>query len=101
MRTLISYSHGLNMAMLMKNPDDTGDSYAADMIPYADADLSEQCNQYQTCAPLAGFVAAGKAVFNAEYSLAPTRFCPADNATGFNGARFPVSLTGKKRQPCR
>jgi len=100
MRTLISFAHGLGVSMLMKNPDDTGDSYAADMVPYADGVLSEQCNENGTCAALAGYTAAGKAVFNAEYNLATGQFCPADNARDFDGALFSVALAGP-RSPCR
>ena len=100
MRTLISFAHSRGVSMLMKNPDDTGDSYAADMVPYADGVLSEQCNEYGTCGALTGYVAAGKAVFNAEYALATSQFCPADDARGFNGARFETNLAGA-RNPCR
>jgi len=35
-----------------------------------------------------------KAIFNAEYSLATSSFCPADVAAGINGAKFDLSLTG-------
>jgi hypothetical protein len=41
-----------------------------------------------------------KAVFNAEYSVPTSQFCAADDALGFNGVRFPVSLNGR-REPCR
>ena len=40
--------HGLGLGWWIKNPDDTGDSYATDMYPLADAVLTEQCNQYST-----------------------------------------------------
>ena len=52
MTTLADYMHSLGLAWVIKNPDDTGDSYAADMEPLADLDLSEQCNQYGTCSAL-------------------------------------------------
>lgn len=98
MTTLADYMHGLGLAWFIKNPDDTGDSYATDMEPLADAVLTEQCNQYHTCGLLSAYV-GHKAVFNAEYSLKTSRFCPSDLALGFNGAKFNKALTGI-RKPC-
>ena len=49
MTTLANDMHGLGLAWWIKNPDDTGDSYATDMYPLADAVLTEQCNQFSTC----------------------------------------------------
>ena len=68
MTTLANYMHGLHLGWWIKNPDDTGDSYATDMYPLADAVLTEQCNQYSTCGSLGAYV-GHKAVFNAEYRL--------------------------------
>jgi hypothetical protein len=99
MTTLAGYIHSLGMGWWIKNPDDTGDSFATDMEPLADAVLTEQCNQYDTCGLLAAYV-GHKAVFNAEYRLKTSKFCPADDARDFNGARFNVGLTGV-RKPCR
>jgi hypothetical protein len=98
MTTLANYMHGLGLGWWIKNPDDTGDSYATDMYPLADAVLTEQCNQYDTCGLLSAYV-GHKAVFNAEYKLKPSKFCPHDDALGFNGAKFNVGLTGI-RKPC-
>jgi hypothetical protein len=99
MTTVAGYMHGLGLGWWIKNPDDTGDSYASDMYPLADAVLTEQCNQYSTCGFLSAYV-GHKAVFNAEYRLRPARFCANDSALGFNGARFNVGLTGS-RKPCQ
>jgi hypothetical protein len=99
MTTLATFMHAHGLGWIIKNPDDTGDSYAADMEPLADGVLTEQCNEYQTCSLLSSYV-GHKAVLNAEYNLATSAFCPADNAAGFNGARFNVNLNGG-RQPCR
>ena len=98
MTTLADYMHGLGLCWWSKNPDDTGDSYAADMEPLADAVLTEQCNQYKSCGLLSSYV-GHKAVFNAEYHLKPAKFCANDLALGFNGAEFNVNLTGV-RKPC-
>jgi hypothetical protein len=98
MTTLAGYLHGRGLGWWIKNPDDTGDRYAADMEPLADAVLTEQCNQYSTCGALSAYV-HHKAVFNAEYSLATSAFCAADQYRGFNGAKFNLDLTGV-RDPC-
>ena len=99
MTTLADYMHGLHLGWWIKNPDDTGDSYATDMYPLADAVLTEQCNQYSTCGSLDAYV-GHKAVFNAEYRLGTASFCTKDDVRGFNGAKFNVGLTGI-RKPCR
>ena len=99
MTTLANFMHSVGLGWWIKNPDDTGDSYAADMEPLADAVLTEQCSQYNSCSLLSPYQGQ-KAVFNAEYSLAPSVFCPTDNAAGFNGAEFDVALDGV-RAPCR
>jgi hypothetical protein len=98
MTTLADYMHGLGLGWWIKNPDDTGDSYATDMEPLADAVLTEQCNQYKSCNLLSSYV-GHKAVFNAEYHLKPARFCADDATLGFNGAQFNLNLTGV-RKPC-
>jgi hypothetical protein len=74
MTTLADYMHGLGLGWWIKNPDDTGDNYATDMYPLADAVLTEQCNQFSSCGLLSAYV-GHKAVFNAEYHLKPSRFC--------------------------
>jgi hypothetical protein len=98
MTTLAGYIHSLGMGWWIKDPDDTGDSYATDMYPLADAVLTEQCNQYATCGLLSAYV-GHKAVFDAEYQVKRARFCPTDAVLGFNGERFPVALNGGRR-PC-
>ena len=98
MTTLADDIHGLGLGWWIKNPDDTGDSYATDMYPLADAVLTEQCNQFSTCGSLSAYI-GHKAVFNAEYRAVPASFCPKDGARGFNGAKFNRGLTGI-RKPC-
>ena len=98
MTTLANYMHSLGLAWIIKNPDDTGDNYATLMEPLADGVLSDQCNEYSTCSALSAYF-GHKAIFNAEYNLATSAFCPADIAQGINGALFPVALTGA-RSPC-
>ncbi len=102
MTTIANYIHSLGMAWFLKDPDDVGNtSFSNAMYPLADAVITEQCNQYGTCADLGDFV-GNKAIFDAEYlPTAPASFCPSDNAANFNGVLFDANLDGVTRVPCR
>ena len=100
MATLIDYAHSVGLGVIVKNPDDIGNtSFSNALEPLADGVISEQCNQFSTCVDLGPFL-GHKAVFNAEYSTTTSSFCPADIASGINGAKFNVNLTGV-RSPCQ
>jgi hypothetical protein len=88
--------HALGMAVLQKNDGEQ----AAMLQPYFDGALSEQCNQYDECADFEPYLAAGEPVLNAEYHRATKKFCAADEAAGIMGARYALSLNGKKFEPC-
>jgi hypothetical protein len=88
--------HSLGMAVLQKNDSEQ----SAQLQPYFDGALSEQCNQYRECGDFQPYLSAGKPVLNAEYRGKPSKFCPADEAAGIMGARFALSLNGKKFQAC-
>ena len=99
--TLAGYMHGLGLAWIAKNLDDTENASFVDaMEPLAQGTISEQCNQYKTCSYLSPFEADHKWIGNAEYSDALAKFCPADNTADMNGILFNVNLDGG-RQPCR
>jgi hypothetical protein len=99
--TLAGYMHGLGLAWIAKNLDDTQNtSFIGSMEPLAQGIISEQCNQYHTCKYLDPFLNAGKWIGNAEYSLAQSAFCASDNTADMNGVLFNVNLDGG-RQPCR
>jgi Glycoside-hydrolase family GH114 len=99
--TLANYMHGLGLAWIAKNLDDTQNaSFVSAMEPMAQGIISEQCNQYGTCSYLAPFLNAHKWIGNAEYSLAQAKFCASDNAKDMNGILFNVNLDGG-RKPCR
>ena len=99
MSTLANYMHRDGLAWIIKNPDDTGDNFAATMEPLADGVLTEQCNQYSTCSALSSYF-GHKAIFNAEYNIPTSQFCANDITLGINGAYFPVNLNGP-RSPCQ
>jgi hypothetical protein len=90
-------AHSLGMAVFQKNDPDQ----AANLVPYFDGVIDEQCNEYSQCDSYQPYLAAGKPVLNAEYqsSLYPG-FCSADQAAGIMGALFSTSLDGSTYQPC-
>lgn len=88
--------HALGMAVLQKNDGEQ----SAQLQPYFDGALSEQCNQYKECGDFQPYLTAGKPVLNAEYRGKLAKFCPADDAAGIMGARFALSLNGKKFEAC-
>jgi len=57
---------------------------AAELEPYFDWIINEECFLYQECSLLSSFVEAGKPVFVIEYELSPEEFCPQANQLGFN-----------------
>jgi hypothetical protein len=93
---IASEVHALGMAVLQKNDGEQ----SAQLQPYFDGALSEQCNQYKECADFQPYLVAGKPVLNAEYRGKLAKFCPADDAAGIMGARFALSLNGKKFEAC-
>lgn len=96
---LADHAHSLGLMFGLKNA--AGTRQVADSVPFTDFALNEQCNQYSECDAYQAYIAAGKAVFQVEYKLDPSRFCAADNARNFDGLRKRASLTASFRQPCR
>ncbi len=93
--------HSVDLGWIAKNLDDTGvPSFVSAMAPMSQGIISEQCNQYGTCALLSPYVSEGKWIGNAEYSTSPSQFCAKDNAADIKGIRFNVNLSGG-RAPCR
>jgi hypothetical protein len=58
-----------------------------DLLPYFDWQLHEECFQYHECEMLLPFLEAGKPVFNIEYTLPTSEFCPQSNALGLISIR--------------
>jgi hypothetical protein len=80
--------------MFWQAPDSTIES-AFDFV------IDEQCNQYSQCGNYSSWQAAGKAIFNVEYKLGTSKFCPQDNSTNFNGISKNYSLDVTPYTPCR
>ena len=88
-------AHRLGLSVGLKNDN----TQTAQLQPYFDWALDEQCNEFSQCGTEQVFTNANKAVFNAEYS-GGTAFCPSDAAAHINGALFDVNLAGATYQPC-
>jgi hypothetical protein len=73
---------------------------AADLEPFFDWTLNEQCFQYKECNTLLPFTQHAKAVFNVEYKLSTNQFCPAANALNFNSLKKRLDLS-TWREACR
>jgi hypothetical protein len=90
-------AHALGMAVFQKNLPER----AAQLQPFFDGVLDEQCNQYAECGSFASYLRAGKPVLDAEYqsSLYPG-FCAADRRRGISGALYGLQLDGSLWKPC-
>jgi hypothetical protein len=94
-RFLVAAAHARGLSIGLKNDLEQ----AAELQPEYDWALNEECFQNGECDLLRPFVAAGKAVFNVEYSLDPSAFCPQAQALGFMSMRKSLALDAS-RTPC-
>ncbi len=93
----IAHNHFLSVSLKsdVDQATESGIESAFDFV------IDEQCNQYSQCGNYSSWQAAGKAVFNVEYKLATSKFCPQDNSTNFNGIFKNYSLDVTPYTPCR
>jgi hypothetical protein len=94
-RMLASLAHADGLAIGLKNDLDQ----IPDLVGSFDFAVVEQCAEYGECDRLTPFIDAGKAVFEAEYNLAPAAFCPTTTALGLSAMRKNLSLDAA-RLPC-
>ena len=93
---LANQAHARGLSVALKNDLDQVQA----LLPYFDWALNEQCFQYNECNTLVPFITAGKAVFEVEYSLSTSQFCPQANALNFNAMQKDLNLDAF-RIPCR
>ena len=93
---LANQAHRRGLSVALKNDLDQVPA----LLKYFDFALDEQCFQYTECGKLRPFVKAGKAVFEVEYSISTSTFCPKANRLHFNSMRKRLAL-GPWRRPCR
>ncbi len=76
---LANTAHSLGLSIALKSDTDQ----AAELEPYFDFSLDEECFDYSECSLLEPFIKAGKAVFEVEYKETPSQFCAQANAMKF------------------
>lgn len=89
-------AHARGLSVALKNDLDQ----IPDLLSSFDFALDEQCFQYNECDRLLPFINANKAVFEVEYKLNRSQFCPDANAMNFNSMKKHLSLDAW-RKPCR
>ena len=94
---LANLAHAKGLTVALKN--DLGQ--VADLKPYFDMAVNEQCEQFDECAALDPFITAGKPVFQVEYQVAVANFCPPANAADRNAIAKTVDLFDQPWEPCR
>jgi hypothetical protein len=88
--------HARGMAVALKNDG----SQVGQLVGSFDFAIVEQCFQYEECGLYRPFVERGKAVFEAEYELEPSRFCDAARALDFSAIRKSYDLFANPWQAC-
>jgi hypothetical protein len=86
----------LGMAVALKNDG----AQAGALIGDFDFAIVEQCFQYEECGLYRPFVEHGKAVFEAEYELEPSRYCDAARRLGFSAIGKSYDLFAEPWRPC-
>ncbi len=93
---IAAQAHARGLSVGLKNDTDQ----TADLVGRFDWALDEQCFEYGECSALQPFISAGKAVFEVEYNLSTSQFCPQANALGFNSLKKNLNLDAV-REACR
>jgi len=88
-------AHADHLAVGLKNDLDQAPALARGF----DFAVLEQCFQYRECAKARPFLRAGKAVYDAEYALAPRAFCAGARRLGISAIRKRLAL-GAWRRGC-
>lgn len=85
---LAKTAHGRDLAIGLKNDVDQID----ELVDSFDFAVNEECFYYNECEKLDPFIGNGKAVFNIEYELETTEFCPQANSQGFSSIKKNLEL---------
>jgi len=102
-RTIANEAHERGLSVGLKNDLDQ----ISDLITFFDFQVNEQCHEFEECAALDGFIAAGKPVFNAEYesrlvsdAAARAQLCEAARTRNFRTLILPLDLDDSFRFSC-
>jgi len=93
--SIANLAHQKGLSVALKNDVDQ----IADLEPYFDYAVNEQCNEYSECDGYQPFVDAGKAVFNVEYNRTAAQFCPNEGA--LDGIVKTLDLDATPWTPCQ
>ena len=88
--------HRRGMSVALKNDPEQ----VKQLVGNFDFAVVEQCFAYDECAMFTPFVAAGKAVFVAEYEAPPASFCPEAKRLGFSAIGKGYDLYARPWRPC-
>jgi hypothetical protein len=94
-RALARSAHARGLSVGLKNDLEQ----VRDLLGQFDFALNEQCFEFNECDALRPFLDARKAVFNVEYNLATSSFCPQAQAMGLSSMLKHVALDAY-RVPC-
>jgi hypothetical protein len=95
---LANLAHKYGLTVALKNDVEQ----LVDLAPYFDYAVNEQCQQYSECDGYTTyFTGAGKAVFQVEYKLKTSRFCPQANSVNRNAILTTYDLYDTPWTPCR
>jgi hypothetical protein len=87
-RNLASSAHARGLSVGLKNDLEQ----VPDLVAFFDWALNEQCFEFNECNGLRPFVDAHKAVFNVEYNVDVSSFCPQAKALGLSSIFKHVAL---------
>jgi hypothetical protein len=96
--SLGNLAHAYGLTVALKNDVEQ----LAELSPYFDYAINEQCEQYNECGGYTThFLSQGKAVFQVEYKLGLNKFCPQANAANRNAIKKTFDLFDTPWTPCR
>ncbi|MGW7416466.1 endo alpha-1,4 polygalactosaminidase [Streptomyces sp. NPDC054863] len=94
-KMLSTLAHARGLAVGLKNDL----PQIPQLVRHFDFAVNEQCAEFDECAALRPFVAAGKAVFHVEYDLSNGEFCAQARRLGLSSMRKNLELDPWRR-PC-
>jgi hypothetical protein len=95
-RWLADAAHVRNLGVVLKNDIDQ----ITALEPDFDFAINEQCRQYNECSGYSAFINNNKAVFQVEYKLTTSQFCPQANVANRDAMLKDLDLTAT-RMACR
>ena len=96
--SLANLAHSYGLTVALKNDVEQ----LPDLGPYFDYAVNEQCQQYSECDGYTTyFISQGKTVFQVEYKLGLTKFCPQANTANRNAIKQTYDLFDTPWTPCR